>query len=71
MVCKRTKKRNNVSFVRDLNLANEYAASAETRIGINVAGIVTIKELSMALLSGLVVAPTHASTKFLKVKVKG
>ena len=71
MVCKRTKTRNNVSFVRDLNLANEYAANAEMKMGIKVAGIVTIKELSIAPLSGTVVAPTHASTKFLKVKVKG
>jgi hypothetical protein len=71
MVCKRTKTRNNVSFVRDLNRANEYAANAETKIGINVAGIVTIKELSIAVLSGVVVAPTHASTKFLNVKVNG
>ena len=71
MVCKRTKTRNNVSFVRDLNRAKEYAANAETKIGINVAGIVTTKELSIALLSGTVVAPTHTSTKFLKVRVKG
>ena len=71
MVCKRTKTRNKVSFVRDLNLAKEYAANAETKIGIKVAGIVTIKELSIALLSGTVVAPTHASTKFLKVRVNG
>ena len=71
IVCKRTKRRNNVSLVRDLNRANEYAAKAETKIGMNVAGIDTIKELSIALLSGSVVAPTHASTKFLKVRVKG
>jgi hypothetical protein len=36
-----------------------------------VAGIVTIKELSIALLSGTVVVPTQASTKFLKVNVNG
>ena len=71
MVCIRTKTRNKVSFVRDLNRANEYAANAEMKIGMNVAGIVTIKELSIALLSGTVVAPTHASTKFLKVRVNG
>ena len=71
MVCRRTKTRNNMSFVLDLNLANEYAANAETIIGRNVAGIATIKELSIALLRGRVVAPTHASTKFWKVKVNG
>lgn len=44
-----------MSLVRDLNRANEYAAKAETIIGRNVAGIVTIKELSIAVLSGDVV----------------
>ncbi len=51
-----------MSFVRDLNRANEYAANAETKMGINVAGTVTIIELSIAVLSGDVVAPIHAST---------
>jgi hypothetical protein len=60
-----------MSFVLDLNRAKEYAANAEIKIGINVAGIVTIKELSIALLSGTVVVPTQASTKFLKVNVNG
>jgi hypothetical protein len=71
MVCKSTKTRNKMSFVLDLNRAKEYAANAEIKIGINVAGIVTIKELSIALLSGTVVVPTQASTKFWKVKVNG
>ena len=60
MVCKRTKTRNKMSFVLDLNRANEYAAKAETIIGKNVAGIVTIKELSIEVLRGDVVCPVHA-----------
>jgi hypothetical protein len=60
-----------MSFVLDLNRAKEYAANAEIKIGIKVAGIVTIKELSIALLNGTVVVPTQASTKFLKVNVNG
>ena len=44
-----------MSFVLDLNRANEYAAKAETIIGKNVAGIVTINELSIEVLRGDVV----------------
>jgi hypothetical protein len=71
MVCKRTRTRNKVSFVRDLNRAKEYAASDETKIGKNVAGMVTSNEFSIAVLKGVVVAPTHASTKFWIVRVNG
>jgi hypothetical protein len=42
-----------MSFVRDLNRANEYAAKAATNMGRKVAGIVTIKELNIALLMGV------------------
>ena len=52
MVCKRTRIKNRRSFVRDLKRANEYAASAETKMGRKVAGIVTSRELNMALPSG-------------------
>ena len=55
MVCKRTKTRNKMSFVLDLNRAKEYAAKAETIIGKNVAGIVTNNELSITVLRGAVV----------------
>jgi len=48
--------------VRKENLAKEYAARAATNRGIKVAGIVTIKEFSIALLRGApAVLPTQTS----------